>query len=133
MSEHLTGEFREDDYERVAVVDFSEDIEKIKNKIAFSFIIRNFDPWPGQDLFFQFEFSNPANRWLFRIANTTEGELVRGPAILNRPYDYRDIVRFRFVDPSNESARVDHRTLGEKVVLECYPGTRSEAYPFDDN
>ncbi|MWG36585.1 hypothetical protein [Halomarina oriensis] len=125
--------FRYGEPERLALDQFQQ---AITNRQDFAFEDIELFSWPGQRLDVSFTYSPPAARWLWEVVHrrpTREDvTLVDAPAVIHRPYRYRDVLVFTFRYTGQvRPQKVDASNLGRRVELVCYPGPESEAFPFD--
>lgn len=124
-------------YDVPEVIDLERHRDRLADRKPVGFTIPLYS-WPGERFRFRFRFSNPTERWLWsvkRLTTTPDDDdelLVRSPAVVNRPYRFRDRLLFTFTAATGESPKkVDDSNLGRSVDLTCYPGPESDAFPFD--
>lgn len=104
--------------------------ERIKEKEPVWLEVRP-EAW-SQRMRLTFDWNATMERWVWGATLVGEGELIPdAPVILDHPFDYRDYIRFMFIDPSGNATEITPQNLGDPVVLAVGPLEDSPAYPYD--
>lgn len=120
-------------FSEVPTLGLSDYRDKIASRQPFSLQFSDRRVWPQHRFRIGFEFSNPAQRWLWKVYDLSADRMALPlqPVVLRQHVIYDERVHFRFVSPSETPEKVDHHNLGRTVEARVYPAEQSPAYPFD--
>lgn len=120
-------------FSEVPILGLEDHRDEISSRYPFSLRFSDQDVWPHHRFLIGFEFSNPGQRWLWKVYDISEERMALPlqPVVLRQHYIYDERIHFRFVSPSTTPEKIDHHNLGRTVECRVYPAPESPAYPFD--